>query len=203
MFFTNIFKFIIRKLKTNKFVGSAGKWMFYIFIRILFSTYRLRFTVDPDIKMPVQEQRGVFYFWHQNILAGMFFFFKQKAMGACVVSPSNDGKYAGFVCQQLGYEVLYGSANKSPIHLLRQSLDVLKKTNQLCLVGDGSRGPAFVLQPGITYLASKAGIPIILVDCKIGWAFTFKKSWDQFKIPLPFSKITVHLKNQGVPTVTR
>jgi hypothetical protein len=199
----DFFKRLICKIKKNEITSTVGKWLFYLSLRLLFATYRLRVVYDPTIIQPLQKQKGVFYFWHQNILSGMCFFFKQKAHGACVVSPSNDGKFAGFICQKLGFDVLYGSANKSPIQLLRQSLYVLNKSMQMCLVGDGSRGPAFILQPGISYLAGKAQVPIIFVDCKASWSFTFKKSWDQFKIPLPFSKIVVHLKNQGVPTVDR
>ncbi len=121
----------------------------------------------------------------------MLFFFKQKAQGACVVSPSNDGKIAGFICGKLGFRVLYGSSNKASVSLVRQSLAELESNGRLCLVGDGSRGPAFVLQQGITYLAQKTNKPLCFIECKPTRAFTLKKSWDQFKIPLPFSRIDV------------
>lgn len=147
--------------------------------------------IAPESDLSIMSQPGIFYFWHQHIIPGMFFFYKLKAQGACVVSPSNDGKFAGYICQKLGFKVLYGSAHKSPITLLRQSLSELKERQRLCLVGDGSRGPAQQLQPGLTYLAEKTGVPLVFIDCQQQWSITFTKSWDQFKLPLPFSFITV------------
>ncbi len=147
--------------------------------------------IDAGEKKEKILQRGVFYFWHKNILAGMLFFFKECQQGHCVVSPSVDGKTIGFVIKKLGFNVIYGSAYKEPVRLVRQSLSVLENQGRLCLVGDGSRGPAFKLQRGVWFLAKKAKVPLIFVDCHIEWSISFTKSWDQFQIPLPFSKVFV------------
>lgn len=182
------------RLKKGNVLKRLARWVLYGFVRLLFSTYRLRVTYvgvqsEHDIK-------GVVYFWHQQIIAGMYFFAKTKTFGSCVVSPSNDGRMVGFVCQKLGFNVLYGSHQKETIALVRNALGVLKTSGKLCLVGDGSRGPAFQLQKGIEFLATKAQVPLVYVECRSQWAITFKKSWDQFQIPLPFSKIfvTVHVR---------
>jgi lysophospholipid acyltransferase (LPLAT)-like uncharacterized protein len=142
----------------------------------------------------IKNMKGVYYFWHQNIIAGAFFFFKIKLKGYCVVSPSSDGKFMGHVIRHMGFKILYGSPFKSPVQLTRQALKVLKEEGQICLVGDGSRGPAFTLQPGVSYLAGKSDVPLVYIECHAGRAVTLKKSWDKFQIPLPFSKIyvTVH-----------
>lgn len=187
-----IFRKFFKKFKKIAIVQFVYRNLFYLFVRTLFATYRLKVSyTDPTLQRPVNELKGVFYFWHQNIISGMFFFFKSRATGACIVSPSNDGQLAGFVCQKLGFTVLFGSSHKASISVLRQSIAQLKITKRLCLVGDGSRGPAFQLQPGVSYLAEKAGVPLVFVDCKPSRAITLKKSWDQFKIPLPFSTISV------------
>ncbi|MCB9493280.1 MAG: DUF374 domain-containing protein [Epsilonproteobacteria bacterium] len=156
-------------------------------------TYRVRFRYAQAVKQPLANQEGLFYFWHQHIASGMFFFWSMKARGHCVVSPSSDGKFAGFVCKKLGFDVLYGSAHKSSFSLVRNALQVLKKDKHLCLVGDGSRGPAFKLQKGVKYLAARTKVPLIYVECKPSAAYVFKKSWDQFKLPLPFSTIEVYV----------
>jgi lysophospholipid acyltransferase (LPLAT)-like uncharacterized protein len=124
----------------------------------------------------------------------MFFFHALKSQGSCIVSPSADGKFAGFICNKLGFNVLYGSSFKQPITLIRQALAELKGRQRLCMVGDGSRGPAFQLQPGLSYFAEKMNLPLIFVECKQQRSITLTKSWDQFKIPLPFSiiQVTVH-----------
>jgi len=194
---------IFKRLKTTQFFKVILAAFLYCVLRFLFATYQLKTSfVDEsgnaiNIKK-VADLSGVFYFWHQHIVAGMFFFFKNRVQGSCVVSPSNDGKIVGSLCNRLGFNVLYGSAHKQPITLLRQTLSALKNDGRLCLVGDGSRGPAFVLQPGINYLAEKTGSRLMFVECSASRAIAFTKSWDQFKVPVPFSTITVtvHVGNK-------
>lgn len=188
-----MFKPIIKIIKNSSFFSFLLKTVLYSLVRLLITTYRLRVTYGAGIKKNLMENEGVFYFWHQQIIAGMTFFFKQKATGYCVVSPSGDGMIAGHVCRKLGFTVLYGSSNKASIQLVRQALAGLKERHQLCIVGDGSRGPAFELQKGVSYLAAKAQVPLVYVECASSWHVTVKKSWDKFQIPLPFSKIYVHV----------
>ncbi len=189
-----LLKAINRSIRTNTFFSFLAKNIVYGILRLLFTTYRLRVVYAPGVKQPLTKQDGVFYFWHQQIIAGMFFFHTLKSQGSCIVSPSADGKFAGFICNKLGFNVLYGSSFKQPITLIRQALSELKGRQRLCIVGDGSRGPAFKLQPGLSYFSEKMSIPLVFVECKQQRSITFSKSWDQFKIPLPFSiiQVTVH-----------
>ena len=53
---------------------------------------------------------------------------------------------------------------------------------------DGPRGPRYVAKPGPVILARRAGSPISVFHIGLKRAFTFKKSWDLFQVPLPFSR---------------
>lgn len=53
---------------------------------------------------------------------------------------------------------------------------------------DGPRGPRFVAKPGAVILARRTGNPVTLFHICLERAFTLKKSWDRFQIPLPFSR---------------
>jgi lysophospholipid acyltransferase (LPLAT)-like uncharacterized protein len=195
-------KRITNKIKNSIILNFLAQNILYVLLRLLFSTYRLRVTFDFHDKKTFIQTNGVYYFWHQQILAGFFFFLKMKAKGACIASASKDGKLVGAILEKSGFTVLYGSSYKSPIQLTRQALAVLKTDKKICLVGDGSRGPAFVLQKGVSYLASKAQLPIFYVECSSHWHFCFKKSWDKFQVPLPFSVITVRVHSPAYPTDT-
>jgi len=192
---------IIKLFKNSRVLSFLCKNLVYGIIRLLFFTYRLEVSYDKGLVGPLYKQPGVFYFWHQSILSGMFFFFKMKGKGYCVVSPSGDGKFAGYICKKLGFNVLYGSSKKNSTGLVRQALSVLKDRSQLCLIGDGSRGPAFKLQKGISYLAQKTDVPLVFVECNPTRTWTFTRSWDQFQLPLPFSKISVKLHRPIYPAV--
>ena len=190
-------KAVLKFFKNTTIIRSCVVMILYGFLRLLFATYRLKVSCDADAKRVLDTNgSGIFYFWHQHILSGMFFFFKRKQRGHCVVSPSNDGKMIAAVCERLGFSVLFGSATKNTLGLVRQSLSVLHNKGKLCLVGDGSRGPAFELQKGIIYLAQKSEVPLFFVDCSVKHAITFTKSWDKFKVPLPFSTIHISVVTQ-------
>ena len=186
-------KFQIKKrflliIKKNNFLKFILHWVLYYFVKMLFLTYR------TSISYKSSDQKltpGIFYFWHQNIICGMYFFYHTKQTGYCIASSSKDGKIAGFICEKLGFTVLYGSSHKSPISLIKQSLNVLSTKRQLCLVGDGSRGPAFILQDGVSKLAQKTNLPLVFIECTPSAALTLNKTWDKFKIPLPFSRINI------------
>jgi lysophospholipid acyltransferase (LPLAT)-like uncharacterized protein len=60
----------------------------------------------------------------------------------------------------------------------------------LAITPDGPRGPAGVVKPGLVYLASRAGVPVLPVAaaCARAWRL---HSWDRFTIPLPFARVVV------------
>jgi lysophospholipid acyltransferase (LPLAT)-like uncharacterized protein len=186
--------YLVKKIKNISLLRTVFAYCIYAFVRLIFATYRLK--VENNFsKKQIQDffKSGIFYFWHQNIVAGSFFFFKNKLRGHCVVSPSRDGQVMGFTAERLGFTVLYGSAHKRTVSLLKDALNVLKTHKKIALVGDGSRGPAFKLQKGVAYLAAKTQLPLIFIECKSNCAFTFHKSWDKFQLPLPFSKIFIKI----------
>lgn len=185
-------KKFIRIIKENQALATLIQTTLYLFIKLLINTYRIQITNKKAT--PIHTFDGVFYTWHQNIIAATAFFVKQKSHIHCIVSPSHDGKIVGNIAQKLGLRVLYGSAHKNPISLTRKSLEVLKTEKKLFLIGDGSRGPAKKLQPGPIYLSKKTNLPLVFIDCKVQWCITLHKSWDKFQIPLPFSKIWIELK---------
>ena len=164
----------------------------YIFIFLLFKSYRLCLELDDADFLDKHE--GIYYFWHQQIVMAMFLFFAlSRNKGACIVSPSSDGRLAGFICKKFGFSVLYGSPHKNPVKVLREALSILTKSGTLCLVGDGSRGPAYQRQQGLDFLSQKTGLPLIFIEGRASKEITFEKTWDKFKLPLPFSTITIRI----------
>ncbi len=192
-------KHLIRAVRENLVLFTCMNYVAYGLVRLLFLTYRLSVEYHGDTREDLAslECKGIYYFWHQHILSGMFFFFQLGCAGHCIVSPSKDGVIAAFIARRLRFSVLHGSAHKTPVLLVRQALNVLKSQGRLCLIGDGSRGPSHILQPGITYLSNKSGVSTVFIECIPQWSYTVKKSWDQFKIPLPFSKIKVIVHAPG------
>lgn len=185
------FRFILKSIKNSRFLTFIVKNALYVIARFAILTYRIEVVLDEGIKYPLNQNIGVFYFWHQQIIAAIYFFYKFQNGQSCVVSSSKDGQIAAYILEKLGFNIIYGSSFKNPIQLTRQALKVLHENRQLCIVGDGSRGPAFELKKGIPFLAKTANVPLYFVECSSTWKIKFKKSWDRSEIPLPFSKIII------------
>jgi len=186
----------LKRLKHNRILTRTIEYLAYGLVRLCFATYRIHVTVDPALKTPLNSNEGVFYGWHQNIVGNAAMFLKQNFAFHLIVSPSKDGQSVGAVSEMLGLKVIYGSAYKQTTSLVRQSLKVLQNEKQLFVIGDGSRGPAKKLQPGIRYLAKKSNLPIIFFDCQVQHKITFNKTWDKFQLPLPFTKIFITVTKQ-------
>ena len=67
----------------------------------------------------------------------------------------------------------------------------------MAITPDGPRGPVYEISPGLIYLASKTGKPVmtIRVDYERYWEL---RSWDKFRIPKPFSKVHIRFQEPFV-----
>lgn len=176
--------------KNNTIVHTAIVIFIYISIRILSATYRFNITWI-QCKPHSCINTGVICLWHQDIIATAAFIIREKQSGTIIASPSPEGKVVGTIATKLGLKVIYGSAFKTTIRLIKNALQVLQTQKKIYIVGDGSRGPAKKLQSGVTYLAKKSNLPLIQINCNPLWKITLHKTWDEFQIPLPFSKIQI------------
>ena len=72
-------------------------------------------------------------------------------------------------------------------------MDMLRHAEKGRLLGitpDGPRGPAEHLKPGLVYLASRTGLPVVPVAAAARRSWTLR-SWDRFRIPRPFTRVVV------------
>jgi hypothetical protein len=74
-------------------------------------------------------------------------------------------------------------------------IQLAERGHLLGITPDGPRGPAEVVKPGIVYLASRTGFPVLPVAAAAAPARRLS-SWDGFRIPFPFARVVV---GYGVP----
>ena len=62
----------------------------------------------------------------------------------------------------------------------------------MIIAPDGPKGPVYQFQPGTAILSQATGAPIVPIGyaCTRVWKF---RSWDQFFIPKPYSKIAMSI----------
>jgi len=159
-------------------------------INLLGFTWRLRVAGQVDL-YPKREktEKRIYCFWHNRFL-GLAYTQRKKNVGI-MISSHFDGEIIARIVSRMGYQPLRGSSTKGGAVGL---LSMLKNDEvwYLAITADGPRGPKGVVKPGVIYLASKSGLPIVPVSCNSTnkWVLS---SWDQFEIPKPFAKVAVTL----------
>jgi hypothetical protein len=58
----------------------------------------------------------------------------------------------------------------------------------LAITPDGPRGPRRNLAPGCVYLASKLGLPLVVMGYGYDRPWRVRSAWDQFAIPRPYCR---------------
>ncbi len=173
------------KLKDIKYflVGIFGS----IFIRLLASVITIKeIPGKHSEELKRQGKKVIFAFWHSSMLVPAY---AGRNLGLKVlISQHRDGEYIARVIQRLGNKVVRGSTTRGGARALLSMIKKIKKEEgSLVITPDGPKGPRFIVQPGVIFLAQKAEYPIIPVSLGLTKYWELP-SWDRFRIPKPFSR---------------
>jgi lysophospholipid acyltransferase (LPLAT)-like uncharacterized protein len=156
-------------------------------IRAWMGTHEYRsFFHDPtnDPRLGTAEPR-IYVFWHEYILAPLYL------RGHCdlvmLLSRHKDAEILSRVAHHLGFGTIRGSSNKGAAASLLQ-MKRRGKQSHITITPDGPRGPRRQMASGAIFLAAKSGMPIV----PMGFGMSYPKrakSWDQFAMPYPFSRV--------------
>jgi lysophospholipid acyltransferase (LPLAT)-like uncharacterized protein len=176
-----------RRRSTFRLAGLLGP----IVVRIVNATTRVRFHPGPGLSPPESEAgRPVIYaFWHGRMLIPAW---THRRRGIRImVSRHGDGEYISRIVERLGFQTIRGSTTTGGAVALRSMVTGGRADRfDLAVTPDGPKGPRYRVQPGVVYLASRTGLPV--VPCGIEPARAWRLgSWDEFTIPKPFTRIAI------------
>jgi len=138
---------------------------------------------------PWVKGRFIYAVWHESILFTVRFHSRRGF--AALISQHADGELIAQAAKQLGVHAVRGSTTRGGATALR-ALTEDSAGRHFLVTPDGPRGPRRRVQPGIVFLASRTGLPIVPVG--VGFVNAWRvRSWDRFAVPKPFSTVT------GVP----
>jgi lysophospholipid acyltransferase (LPLAT)-like uncharacterized protein len=160
--------------------------MLTFILKLLVLSWRVKF------KTPLPGEPVVIGLWHQDLPASLAAF-KYRNI-AVLISKSNDGSKFAKLAKSLGYDVFRGSGSRGQSEV-RHLLKALGEGRAVGMALDGPKGPPLVAKPGAEWLSRKALAPLVEIEVKYSRAFRLKNSWDKTFIPLPFSEISIFLKN--------
>ena len=143
-------------------------------------------------------------FWHNRLMMIPFFARKIKKNSLRQVADFNfmtlaskhgDGKFVGRVMEKFGFISILGSTKDGrkssrgiDLSSLRMIFSGLKKGFFLGITPDGPRGPNQKINGEVVNIARISGAKLMPVSYSTS-RFIELRSWDRFKIPLPFSTI--------------
>jgi lysophospholipid acyltransferase (LPLAT)-like uncharacterized protein len=99
------------------------------------------------------------------------------------------------VCNPVGVVSLLirGSSSRKGKEVLDEIIASANENRIILMTPDGPQGPPMQMKAGAAVAASRTGVPIFLCGVKIYNKWNFTKSWDNFSLPKPFSKIELIL----------
>lgn len=186
----------MHRRKDPPVLQRISQWILYFILRCLSWSYRIEAYGLEHYEEALTMHPSKAYllaFWHEHLLPPLFYF---EGTPHCVLtSDSKDGQIIGFQCEKFGNPVVHGSQNrggkdKGGIRALIGLLAQLRKGLPVAITVDGSIGPRHYVKAGVIDLARKSGVPIVPFAAAASRFWTLN-TWDQFKIPKPFSKIHV------------
>jgi hypothetical protein len=132
--------------------------------------------------------RCIFAFWHARLLP-LVFTHRRRSI-AVLISRHRDGELIARIITRLGFLTGRGSSTRGGEEGIREMLAHAEDRRLLALTPDGPRGPAERVKPGLLYLASRTGFPVIPVATAARPVWTLA-SWDRLRVPAPFARVVV------------
>lgn len=131
----------------------------------------------------------IYAYWHRHIFVTIFRF---KNSGARpLISLSEDGELVSQVAVEFGMDPVRGSSTRGGARAFLTLVNTIKENNsEVLITADGPKGPPRQIKDGTIRLAQKTDSVIVPISWRATREKVFTKTWDQFKIPLPFSTIT-------------
>lgn len=154
----------------------------------------LRFEVEDRAALvdtpPMPRYIGAL--WHNRLLLlpHVIQRFLPQRKGAALISASRDGALLADLVRRFGFDVVRGSSSRKGVAAMLQLADVMANGRDAVITPDGPRGPAYVIGPGIVFLAQKSGAAVVPINMEYSNCWRLK-SWDRFVLPRPFSKVRV------------
>jgi len=139
-------------------------------------------TADPAHPECVSQK--IYIFWHENILFPICM--RGHCNVAMLLSRHKDANLLSESAGFLGFEYVRGSTFEGGTSAIRAMLR-MSRDKHLTMTPDGPRGPRRTMSQGPIYMASKLGLPLVLMG--YGYDRPWRLgSWDRFAIPKPCSR---------------
>lgn len=164
-------------------IAAAVYWS----VRLIGPTLRVEIVgVHNAVQIREDGETGIGAFWHRCIFPAVWIWRNRRIV---VLNTVNfDGQWTRRAIERLGFGTVQGSSTRGGLEGLAMMARRLDEGSHVAFTIDGPRGPRYVAKPGAVILSRRTGKPITAFYIAVKTGHTFKKSWDQFRLPYPFSR---------------
>ena len=156
---------------------------------------------DPELVRDLTDgkQQIIVLMWHNRLAGVTQWLYRQYQLKkgvwplTCLISPSGDGELLAYPLHQMGIATARGSSSRRGAKAVRETVAMAERGFNLATVGDGPKGPRYVLKQGPAALAHHTGLPVLPITWSSDRTLMFRKAWDAMMIPLPGAHIRVRL----------
>ncbi len=133
-----------------------------------------------------EDQPAIYAIWHgmQYCLGGI----PDRKNVYILISKSRDGEIIAYTVKKIGFSTVRGSMGRGGTKATLEIIRILGEGKNVAYTVDGPKGPGHKAKIGVVRIAQMSGKPIIPVNSNSTFRYIFS-SWDQYQIPLPFSKM--------------
>jgi lysophospholipid acyltransferase (LPLAT)-like uncharacterized protein len=167
-----------------------------LLVRLLRLTWRVEVRCDPRLA-GAQRQPYVYAFWHGSQLGLLAL--PLRGATAVLVSRSKDGTIQHGAMRALGLQVVRGSSSNGAAAGLKALVRRMRGGHDAAFAVDGPRGPRAAAKPGAASAALLAGGVCVPLGCAVERVYVVPGTWDEFRIPLPFSRVSIWLGAPWTP----
>lgn len=179
----------IRGDKKQRKIGSFAGWV----LRLVGATLRIE-VEDKSGLLKGSDNPILWAFWHNAVFVLPYLSLTCFSHRRVVVltSASKDGAILESAVAVFGIEAVRGSSSRRAVAALIALRKAIKSGADVCITPDGPRGPRYIVQPGIIKMAESTGAPIIPIHVEFDRCWKLD-TWDAFRVPVPFSRVSVTL----------
>ena len=180
--------------------GQIAAVLVYGAVCAIDASLRYTWTVHRTAEERLRSGPVIFAIWHNRLALSLRLYqrlckrYRQTGRWtstaprmAAIVSASRDGGLLSCVLRHFGVQPVRGSSSRRGPQALLELTSWAERGYDLAVTPDGPRGPREVVQEGVVALAQLTGLPILPASYCARWQYVVK-SWDQFRVPMPFSR---------------
>lgn len=134
-----------------------------------------------------RRERTIYAFWHRHLLLMPYCYRGDRIH--MLSSHHRDAEIIVRAMRTFGISAIRGSSTRGGAVGLKGLLREAAAGSDLAFTPDGPKGPPGVVKLGVIQAAALGGLPIQPIAIGATRRWVLAKTWDQFEVPKPFSRV--------------